>query len=760
MALNLNKVKIGRRILLFAVICGVLGALNFFQPLALALYAVQTKAAIKPVSGDVVVVGIDSHSISAIGRWPWPRDKQAELLRKIDAYDPAAIYVDIGYQGETTPLADNALRNTLESTKAPTKVVAMATAGESGIARTIFSHTSAVGSTENVSAHAPYLFGYIWELPTSVETPRGRLQSAAVSIAAAKEVKPQNFAIDYTFDPASIPTFSANDVFEGKLDKQLLSGKTVVLGATDPTQNDIHSMPGWGEQPGVFFIVLGAETLKSGIPKVLGWIYFFVLALVVCAFQLTPRGLKYSKHASWAGAAVMLGASTWLATQNIGNDPVPALALVASVGIFVSRQKAALIRSQRHATTGLFNMAGYMVDEVVSNAVFIGATLTRTDTRLGYVRQDDETAILKEVGHRLSTVIDEQQITHNDNQQFLWEMPGIPTSQLADHLEGLRQLFAEPLLIHGRKIDVDINFGVDRNVNRNVNSRMESALAASVEASKSQATFIISTTVEFDAWLTSRFGDEFETAVKNGDIELVLEPERSLNSGQVGSAAASLRWTHPAYGQIDTAKLFLTARETGHMSDVSYHLCKQAILYAGHLVKERSDFGISFNISVDVILNQNFGLEMLKAASEAKCPPTNVTMVIIDMHAHKFNEQARQAIHDLQQLGFRIGIGNFGMTDADIDFIKKFEPDEIVLAKSFSAELLGSTSNAIFAVGALRIATASGVISIADGIDDRDVLSALERHDCSRARGKIIAMPMNFQAFMQNYLSRADRKLG
>ena len=194
------------------------------------------------------------------------------------------------------------------------------------------------------------------------------------------------------------------------------------------------------------------------------------------------------------------------------------------------------MRSQRHAATGFFNMTGYLVEEVVSNALFIGATLMRAETRLGYVRQEDEIAIMKQVGHRLSTVIDEQQLTHNDHQQFLWEMPSISTSKLAEHLDGLRQLFAEPLLINGRKIDIDIYFGVDRNVNKNIKSRMESALAASIDASVSQSSFTIATTADFYNVLQPQFASEFATAMHNGDLELVLEAQQVLLVPLVGKA--------------------------------------------------------------------------------------------------------------------------------------------------------------------------------------------------------------------------------
>ena len=59
-----------------------------------------------PSSPDIVVVDIDARAEQAIGRWPWPREKLAELVGAVAAAKPAAIGLDIvlsGNCGEAEP---------------------------------------------------------------------------------------------------------------------------------------------------------------------------------------------------------------------------------------------------------------------------------------------------------------------------------------------------------------------------------------------------------------------------------------------------------------------------------------------------------------------------------------------------------------------------------------------------------------------------------------------------------------------------------
>lgn len=62
------------------------------------LYVFDTYQQLLPrerITAPVTIVAIDHESLDAFGRWPWPRDLIAELLRKIGEYEPAAIGIDI-----------------------------------------------------------------------------------------------------------------------------------------------------------------------------------------------------------------------------------------------------------------------------------------------------------------------------------------------------------------------------------------------------------------------------------------------------------------------------------------------------------------------------------------------------------------------------------------------------------------------------------------------------------------------------------------
>jgi len=70
----------------------------------------------------VVVVDIDEKSTQALGAWPWPRDRMAQLLNGLDAYGVNLKVVDVLFDGEQNAAQDAKLASALKNGAAPTVI--------------------------------------------------------------------------------------------------------------------------------------------------------------------------------------------------------------------------------------------------------------------------------------------------------------------------------------------------------------------------------------------------------------------------------------------------------------------------------------------------------------------------------------------------------------------------------------------------------------------------------------------------------------
>jgi hypothetical protein len=124
-----------------------------------------------------------------------------------------------------------------------------------------------------------------WFLPRGTRRGDTVIPSLSSILADRNMGSDADFRVNYAFDPASIPVYSAADVIDGRVGKAQLQGKTVIVGTDSERLGDQFMLPGWGKASGVYLHILGAETLKAGSPIDLGSVPAYLAACLLVFAQ-------------------------------------------------------------------------------------------------------------------------------------------------------------------------------------------------------------------------------------------------------------------------------------------------------------------------------------------------------------------------------------------------------------------------------------------------------------------------------------------
>jgi CHASE2 domain-containing sensor protein/signal transduction histidine kinase len=81
--------------LLLTALAGVLGGQNGLGRLDQTLYDKFLGAIAQPHHDDIIIIAIDDFSLQQLGRWPWPRERHAQLLDRLTPARPRAIGLDV-----------------------------------------------------------------------------------------------------------------------------------------------------------------------------------------------------------------------------------------------------------------------------------------------------------------------------------------------------------------------------------------------------------------------------------------------------------------------------------------------------------------------------------------------------------------------------------------------------------------------------------------------------------------------------------------
>jgi adenylate cyclase len=330
---------------------------------------------------DVIVVGIDTQTFTDLNiRWPFPRSLHAKVIDGIERDKPLAIAYDVQFS-EFSPVAeDNALGLALQ--RHPNSVVLSTTAvdANTGEPDLIFSASDlkAIGARAGHGQFPPEPGGVIRHFVHAIDGLK-TLSIATAEIALHRQIKRSELGssepwIDYRGPGGTISAVSFSRVLRGQVPKGMFHDKVVVIGATDPTLQDVHptpvssSMPGPEIQANAVWTALHGFPLQS-TPTWLNLLLIVVLGLLAPAISLRLSLFYALPVAVLVGAVFVVGTQIAFNTGHVVSFVYPLTALTLStIGALVNYYVVEAFERERVRDVFSRFVPESIVDQVLAQA--------------------------------------------------------------------------------------------------------------------------------------------------------------------------------------------------------------------------------------------------------------------------------------------------------------------------------------------------------------------------------------------------------
>ncbi|WP_428609440.1 CHASE2 domain-containing protein [Sedimenticola sp.] len=231
-------------------------------------YDIQLKTWSRAAPDDMVIVAVDSASLSTYGRWPWPRSLHADLIDRLSEQGARAIFMDILFvePERRDPQGDARLAQALASSGRVylpviieqqfdrlVETLPMPTLREQakglghvdidldpdGIARRVFLREG-LGEARWPSIAVSILRGMEPSILASL--PGGR-NPATASTGPQTIVRDNHVLIPFAGPPGHFHRISYQDVLQGRYAADTFDNKIVLVGATAPGLGDLLPTP-------------------------------------------------------------------------------------------------------------------------------------------------------------------------------------------------------------------------------------------------------------------------------------------------------------------------------------------------------------------------------------------------------------------------------------------------------------------------------------------------------------------------------------
>lgn len=731
---------------------GVIGAGEYPED---RLRVVRNHINERPVSGDVVLVSIDDKSLREVHRWPWPRDRYAELIRRIDAAHPVMQMHDILLPDRTEPVRDQALVDAARKAK-NLYFAALNRAGAlDGRAMDIRPYPDLERAAHLGSIAIYYNYANeIWTIPYTTKLSDRSIPSFAAIAAGKTGSNDGNFRINYAYDVDTIPVVSAGDVLAGRVPASFFAGKKVIVGTDAERIGDQFTIPGRGKYGGVYVHIYAAETLLHGNPVDLGWLPAFLLAsiLVVAALLLKSR-----RGAACLGtaAALLLAAPLALERFQIFADITPGLFVVAWVSIALGLRHMKS-RGLTNPVSGMPNLTALRKAKHEGERALVVARVVNYPQIVSTLSLASERSLIEQIVSRLKVGSEVATIYQGDEGIFAWTVPA--GTAIGHHIEALHALFRSPAKINGRPFDIAVSFGVEIGSGRSLANRLGSALVAADEATAEGLRWKYHDPERLkDAEWRLSLLSQLDDAIDGGQVWVAYQPQLDLRTNRVRGAEALARWTHPEKGPISPAEFVTAAEQNDRIEKLTMFVLDRAVAAAAAINRDHGPFDMAVNLSARMLGDKTLPSKVRAVLDRHGLEPARLTLELTET-ATLADGADIGPLYGLCDLGVRISIDDYGTGLSTLEYLKKIPANEIKIDQSFVKSMRDHRSDLVMVQSTIALAHSLGRTVVAEGIESREILDMLVAMKCEIGQGFIIGRPSSLNDLTKRLLAERKRR--
>ena len=245
---------------------------------------------------------------------------------------------------------------------------------------------------------------------------------------------------------------------------------------------------------------------------------------------------------------------------------------------------------------------------------------------------------------------------------------------------------------------------------------------------------------------------ELTHALKNQEFYMVYQPQYSLETQQIISVEALVRWKSEKFGFVPPDKFIEIAEENGTIVELGYFIFEQSC--QGYVAMKAAGINlqrIAINVS-SVQFRQADLLERFAAILEKyNIQPHEVEIELTERFIFENNYENSAILQKFQDYGFPISIDDFGTGYSSMSYLKDFPIDTVKIDKSFVDDIGKDSADEAVIKAIISLTSALGYTTVAEGIETKEQEDFLRENGCDIGQGYLFARPMQLQAIIEQF---------
>ncbi|HAJ19005.1 MAG TPA: hypothetical protein DCL95_02925 [Rhodospirillaceae bacterium] len=233
-------------------------------------------------------------------------------------------------------------------------------------------------------------------------------------------------------------------------------------------------------------------------------------------------------------------------------------------------------------------------------------------------------------------------------------------------------------------------------------------------------------------------------AIERKEIVFFAQPKLCARTGLVRGCELLVRWKHGEDGMIPPDRFIPLAEKSRLIYDITSASIDAARVYmmATEAVLPNVDYHIAINVSGWDVTDSDFPNRLKAAFKDDMKRLPNLELEITETSVIEDLGAAKPVLAELRNMGVHIAIDDFGTGFSSFSYLKDFPADTLKIDQSFVREIMHSSTDAILVRRTIELSKDLNLVSIAEGVEDKEAAEWLTKQGCDMLQGYWIAKPM------------------
>lgn len=245
-----------------------------------------------------------------------------------------------------------------------------------------------------------------------------------------------------------------------------------------------------------------------------------------------------------------------------------------------------------------------------------------------------------------------------------------------------------------------------------------------------------------------RVEENMETALREEEFQVYLQPKYSPTDEKVVGAEALVRWNSPTDGIIMPGRFIPLLEENGYITRLDdYMISHVAKLLAEWKIQGRKMIPISINISRAHFAQEGLAEHVCQLVDAYGLSHELIELEVTESAFFEDKDILVETVKRLKAYGFHVSMDDFGTGYSSLNTLKDMPLDVLKLDMEFFQGEKYIERGEVIVKEAIRLAKGLNMRVVAEGIEKKEQVELLMELGCDMIQGFYFAKPMPVSEF-------------